>query len=210
MGSNDRDTAREMIAMVDTFKKTIIVSICALVLYSCASSPSRIDTGSLKKRSQPVISAAGLERQIHTLINKERRKQGLSHLEWDEALADIGRKHSKDMARRNYFDHNSPEGHDFSYRYHHEGYQCAIRVNRKIYMGAENIAQNNLYDSITTVNGNAFYNWNTEVKIAETTVRGWMKSPGHRKNILTPFWRHEGIGVIIGPGEKVFITQNFC
>ena len=199
-----------MIMIVNRFQKMISIVICALFLYSCASSPSRIDPGSLKKRLQPKISAASLEKQIHTLINKERQKQGLRQLEWDDALAGIGRKHSQDMARRNYFDHYSPEGHDFSYRYQQEGYQCAIRSNRTIHMGAENIAQNNLYDSVTTVNGNAFYDWNSQEKIGETTVQGWMDSPGHRKNILTPYWRHEGIGVIIAPDDKVFITQNFC
>ena len=190
--------------------KMISIMICALFLYSCVSSPPRIDSGSHKKQPQQMISAANLEKQIHTLINKERQKQGLTKLEWDDALAGIGRKHSRDMAKRNYFDHYSPEGHDFSYRYQQQGYQCAIRINRTIHMGAENIAQNNLYDSVTTVNGTAFYDWNSQEKIAETTVQGWMKSPGHRKNILTPHWRHEGIGVIIAPDDKVFITQNFC
>jgi len=37
-----------------------------------------------------------------------------------------------------------------------------------------------------------------------------MKSPGHRKNILTPYWKKEGIGVHIGPDDKVYVTQNFC
>ena len=199
-----------MIMMVNHFRKMISIVICALVLHSCATSPSRIDTGSLKKRSRPKISAAALERQIHTLINTERHKQGLSQLAWDDVLAGIGRKHSQDMAARNYFDHYSPEGYDFLHRYQQHGYQCAIRINSTIHMGAENIALNNLYDSVTTLNGDAFYNWNSQEKIADTTVQGWMKSPGHRKNILTPHWRHEGIGVVIAPDDKVYITQNFC
>jgi uncharacterized protein YkwD len=196
--------------MIDYFPKMISIVICALVLHSCAASPSRIDTGPLKKRSQPKLSAAGLEKQIHTLINKERHKQGLSQLEWDDALAHIGRKHSRDMAVRNYFDHYSPEGFDFLDRYQQAGYLCSIRINRTIHMGAENIALNNLYDSVTTMNGDAFYDWNSQEKIADTTVRGWMNSPGHRKNILTPHWRHEGIGVNIAPDDKIYITQNFC
>jgi len=79
-----------------------------------------------------------------------------------------------------------------------------------IYGGAENIFQNNLYDAVTTVNGEAFYDWNSPEKIAETTVQGWMKSAGHRKNILMPYWKNEGIGVVIAPDDKVYITQNFC
>ena len=33
---------------------------------------------------------------------------------------------------------------------------------------------------------------------------------GHRKNILTPHWKREGIGVEVDPDDKVYITQNFC
>jgi uncharacterized protein YkwD len=90
------------------------------------------------------------------------------------------------MAKRNYFDHISPEGRDFLHRYRQGGYQCSVPVADTVHMGAENIASNNLYDSVTTVDGKAFYDWNSQTKIAETTVQGWLKSPGHRKNILTP------------------------
>jgi len=199
-----------MSMMLKHFQKIISIVICALVLLSCAPSPSRSAPASLDKRPQPKISAAGLEKRIHTLINRERQKQGLTQLKWDDAPAGIGRKHSKDMALRSYFDHYSPEGHDFSYRYRQEGYQCSVRVGNTIYAGAENIALNNRYASVTTVNGEAFYDWNSQDTIAESTVRGWMNSTGHRKNILMPHWRREGIGVVFGPDGKIYITQNFC
>ena len=60
------------------------------------------------------------------------------------------------------------------------------------------------------MNGAAYYDWNSQEKIAETTVQGEMKSPGHKKNILTPYFKAEGIGVVIAPDDKVYITQNFC
>ncbi len=159
----------------------------------------------------PSINGLELEIKIHDLINKERRKQGLSLLAWDDALSNIARKHSRDMAKRNYFSHDTPEGHDFSYRYSEAGYSCSIRGQGHIsYGGAENIFQNNLYDRVTIVNGIPYYDWNSEDTIAESTVRGWMNSRGHRKNILAPYWRTEGIGVAILPDGKVYITQNFC
>ncbi|HET6363584.1 MAG TPA: CAP domain-containing protein, partial [Nitrospirota bacterium] len=188
---------------------TGFLMLLVLLVSSCAAPPARVEPGALKKRPQPKIVTAALEKQIHSLINKERRKQGLSLLEWDDALSGIAQKHSRDMAARNYFDHYSPEGRDFSYRYQQGGYQCVVRTGGTVYMGAENIALNYLYDSVTTVNGRAYYDWNTQDKIAETTVRGWMKSRGHRKNILTPYFKHEGIGVIIAPDDRVYITQNF-
>ncbi len=164
----------------------------------------------LEHKSRPRVRAVDLEKKIHALINKERQQHGLAPLAMDHALAVIARKHSQDMSARNYFDHISPDGHDFSYRYQKAGYSCAITAGSVIFAGAENIALNNLYDSVTTINGEAFYDWNSQDRIAETTVQGWMKSPGHRKNILTPLWRNEGIGVVISPDDKVYITQNFC
>jgi len=190
-----------------TIFKTLIV---LLLLLACAPSATKIDRTTLTHRTQPRITVSDLEKKIHYLINKERRKHGISSLEWDDGLSRIAKKHSKDMAKRSYFAHNSPEGHDFSYRYKEGGYSCTVRIENTIYGGAENIFQNNLYDSVTTVNGEAFYDWNSSDKIAETTVQGWMKSTGHRKNILTPHWRREGIGVVIAPDDKVYITQNFC
>ena len=162
------------------------------------------------KQPRPKISVRDLEKRIHTLINRERTAHGLSPLAWDKSLARIARSHSKDMGDRAYFSHNSPEGRDFSFRYHQQGYTCAVRTGDAIYAGAENIAFIPLYRSITTINGVAYYDWNTADQIAVAAVQGWMDSPGHRKNILTPYWLNQGIGVYIGADDKIYITQNFC
>lgn len=185
-----------------------ILSIALLLSCTAAEAGRRARAGTPEK--QPKVTAASLERKIHALINAERRKRGLAPLDWDEALARVARGHSRDMAKRNFFSHNSPEGHDFSFRYAAGNYKCGVRVGSVIYTGAENIFQNNLYDSVTTVNGREYFGWNSEEEIAETTVGGWMKSTGHRKNILTPHWGREGIGVAVTPDGKVYITQNFC
>jgi uncharacterized protein YkwD len=180
------------------------------LLVSCAGTqPDRASTVPAQK-GKPRITVSELEKRVHQLINEERRKQGLPVLAWNNALSKIARKHSGDMAKRNYFSHHSPEGHDFLYRYKQEGYSCALAVDDRVYLGAENIFQNNLYDRIVYVNEVPHYAWSSMVKIAETTVQGWMNSPGHRKNILTPHWKTEGIGVVISPDDKVYITQNFC
>jgi uncharacterized protein YkwD len=163
-----------------------------------------------KDKKKPEISLKRLEQRIHDLINAEREKQGLEPLDWDDRLALIARNHSLDMAARKYFSHVSPEGRDFAYRYNSTGYTCERRIDNILYRGAENIFQNNLYNQTTTINDTTYYDWNSEKELAETTVQGWMQSPGHRKNILIPYWRNEGIGVAITPEGAVYITQNFC
>jgi uncharacterized protein YkwD len=187
------------------------VGAAALVLLvSCAVTQPERPVMTRPQGTRPVFRAAQLEKEIHALINKERKKHRLSALAWSDALSAIARKHSADMAKRSYFSHVSPEGHDFSYRYKQDGYSCALPVDGSVYTGAENIFQNNLYDRIVYVNDVPYYDWNGMSKIADTTVQGWMNSPGHRKNILTPHWRSEGIGVAVSPDDKVYITENFC
>ncbi len=191
-----------------------VVLLAAAPLPSCSVGVPRGDSDragtTYRQTPKPRIDVSRLERRIHDLVNAERRRHGLSSLSWDGRLGAIAREHSKDMHRRNFFSHDSPEGHDFSVRYNRSGYQCAVRQQGAIHLGAENILLNHLYDKVTTVNGVPYYDWNSEEKIAETTVKGWLGSAGHRKNILTPYWKNEGIGIFISPDDKVYITQNFC
>lgn len=168
------------------------------------------DATTRQTKAQPIVEATDLARRIHVQINEKRKRHGLKTLVWNDALSRIATKHSRDMASRNYLSHDTPEGKGFSYRYQQGGYSCEIRVGMVVYTGAENIALSHLYNSMKTENGIAYYNWNSAQEIARRTVDGWMNSPGHRENILTPYWRQEGIGIVIGPGNKVYITQNFC
>lgn len=176
-----------------------------------------LDTGvpahtgdALEQKPQPTVSATDVAQRIHKLVNAERKKHGLPALAWDTNLAAIAAKHSRDMARRNYLGHDSPEGHDFGHRYRQGGYTCQVRVGQIIHTGAENLALSRLYDSVTTRNGVVYYDWNLPEAIARKTVDGWMNSTGHRKNILAPHWRHQGIGIEISPDNRVIVTQNFC
>jgi len=189
----------------------VLVCTAFAACHASRSAPITPALSPLERRTKPEIRSAELEKRIHLLINAEREKNGLSSLTWNEALCGVSRKHSSDMAKRGYFSHVSPDGHDFSYRYKQEGYQCEVRGQVNVYYtGGENIFQNNLYDRVMITNGVRQYDWNSLDRIAETTVDGWMKSPGHRKNILMPYWVSEGIGVSISPDDKVYITQNFC
>jgi len=68
------------------------------------------------------------EQQIHTLINNERTKQGLTPLVYDNKIATVARQHSEDMATRNYFEHVTPEGLSAAQRGINAGYSlCGDR-----------------------------------------------------------------------------------
>jgi len=98
-------------------RTVLAMLICSVLLFSCAPPPPTADPVPFDKKSKPNINVTTLEKQIHALINKERQNNGLPLLAWDNALAVIAGKYSRDMAKRNFFDHYSPEGNDFSKRY---------------------------------------------------------------------------------------------
>jgi uncharacterized protein YkwD len=178
----------------------------ALLLAANAARPQAPAAVSQK----PSVKPADLALRIHAKINEERAKHGLSALAWDKALARIAAGHSRDMAKRKYLAHDSPEGQGFPQRYRRAGYTCRIRIGRTIYGGAENIALNHLYNSVEVVNGAAHYDWNSSEQIAGRALAGWMKSPAHRENILTPQWKREGIGVEISPDDMVYVRRIFA
>jgi len=170
--------------------------------------PSKSDADTEK----PEFNAQQIEYLVHELTNEERLDHGLSQLAFDPEITQIARGHSSDMAEREYFAHETPEGLTPTDRAKQNEYSCQKIVGLLIYSGiAENIFQGHLFDSYYTVNGEiTSYEWSTEEEIAKTTVDGWMNSPGHRENILTEIFDREGIGVEITQDHKVYVTQNFC
>lgn len=40
-------------------------------------------------------------------------------------------------------------------------------------------------------------------------VKNWMKSAGHRRNILDKDWTQTGIGIALDRGKRIFVTQIF-
>ena len=188
------------------FSQRVAVLLAAAIVLGTVNT----DVTAQQQKTQPKVEATDLAKRIHEQINKNRKKHGLQSLAWNDALSRIAAKHSRDMANRNFLNHNTPEGKTFSDRYRQSGFSCEILVGNKIHAGAENLALSRLYNSTTRENGITYYHWNSPEEIALRTVDGWMDSPSHRENILTPHWRQEGVGIEIGPGNKIYITENFC
>lgn len=160
---------------------------------------------------RPPIGIRQLELRIHQLINEERVARGLPELAWDSSLAAIAREHSEDMAARGYFSHTTPEGEGPQERAAAAGYVCRKQIENWIYGLGENIFQNNLYDSVTYLNGiPVSREWNDLEDLATSTVQGWMNSSGHRENILRTSFDREGIGVAIAKDDRVYITEELC
>lgn len=164
-----------------------------------------------QKPGQPEIRIPALEQRIHELINKERIDKKLKPLQFEVKLSSIARAHSADMARRKFFNHVNPDGRGPTERGERASYTCRKDFGSHFAEGlAENLYQGNLYSSVRTRGTQKTYAWNSLEEIAKQGVAGWMKSTGHRKNILEKNYDREGIGVAISSDDKVYVTQMFC
>ena len=143
-----------------------------------------------KPETEPTLpysfhQATAIERIVFDLTNEERLANGLLPLIWDNELCRLARQHSEDMGGRGYFDHETPEGLFPKDRARAAG----LRGFRVI---AENIAYNKGYENP-----------------AAYAVQQWMKSSGHRANILYSLFQYSAIGTYVAPDGSVYLTQVF-
>ncbi|TWD81879.1 uncharacterized protein YkwD [Kribbella amoyensis] len=112
-----------------------------------------------------------IEREVLDLSNAARREQGCKPLRLDDSLVEAAGRHASDMVRRHYLDHDNPDGQDPGDRIRAAGFQGSS--------WGENIAAG--YDT------------------ARRVFSAWMKSDGHRANILNCKFNRIGIGY--DPGQ---------
>jgi len=156
----------------------------------------------------PRIDIAALEKKIHERVNEERVKHRLPVLEWDDRLAKVAREHSADMAQVQFFSHTNPKGEEAEQR----ATRLGLTPGKDFTAIAENIFQMDRIRSVRTFtydNGRQ----SEEIKyrgpneMAAVTVSGWMKSTGHRKNILTAELNRQGIGIAVSDEGLIYVTE---
>lgn len=134
--------------------------------------------GKVKRCGGGKIFLNAKEKRTFVLHNKIRRNHGLKTFCVHPKLQKAARAHSKDMLRRDYFSHNTKGRGSFGKRIKRFGYTSK---GYKRYMVGENIAGGN-----------------GPKGSPRKIMRSWMKSSGHRKNILNGKFRQIGIGVKTG------------
>ncbi|MFO7596293.1 MAG: CAP domain-containing protein [Desulfocurvibacter africanus] len=188
-----------------------------MAAFAWSAFPATQATAATPSGSQAPVNLKAVADAVHKRINQIRAEHGLKSLTSTPDLAAIALGHSQDMARRNYFSHNSPEGRTPSDRADKYGYDCRVPVGGKRYQGiGENIFQITAYENIRRKmrDGRQVseeYTWFTPKKMAEKIVTGWMNSPPHRAIILNEHFTRDGLGLVYAPDTKtVYITHNFC
>jgi uncharacterized protein YkwD len=162
--------------------RCVPAAVLALVLLAAPAAARAgercADAGALPGQvSRQRLSAATL-----CLINHERGSRGLARLRADRDLDSAATGFARQMVRQRFFDHTSPGGSTMTSRIRATDYlRGAVS-----WSAGENIA------------------WGTGVLATpRATVQAWMRSAGHRRNLLDPGFRDVGIGVADGAPEAL-------
>jgi len=136
----------------------------------------------VKATTAPALSAdSKLEKEVFTLVNQERAKQGLAALKENVELSKVARTKSEDMAKNNYFSHTSPT--------YGSPFDMMKQFGITYTAAGENIAMGQ--------------------PTATSVMNGWMNSPGHRANILSKDFTEIGVGLAKNANGSIYWTQDF-
>ena len=165
--------------------------VAVLVLSGCLPEPRPAPAPARVSRPTPAAPAprpvetgyASMERRILVLVNEERRRHDLPELVLNSRLDQAAKLHAQNMAKFRKMAHVIPESQlpTLTHRAQHVAYYYASI--------AENIALG--YPD------------------AEGVVRGWMDSPGHRRNILSRESVEIGTGVVSSASGGLYFCQVF-
>ena len=108
------------------------------------------------------------------VLNEERASRGLPSLRSQGQLELAAERHARDMVRRRYFSHTTPEGTTFSerLRFYTRGFRWGV---------GETLAWGRGSGSTPAA-----------------IVRAWLASPSHRRVVLDERYREIGLGVALG------------
>jgi uncharacterized protein YkwD len=166
------------------------VKLVTLLLVTLALAPASADAARAKisghlPNCQIAVAAASfaprtaptirLARAAVCLINNRRVARGLPRLRINPRLSRAAKWHTHDMVRRSYFGHVSQRGRDVVdrlYGAHYLGGRFSWAVGENLAWGSGSLGT------------------------PRQIVAAWMKSPGHRRNMLDRRFREIGIGVI--------------
>jgi len=154
------------------------------------SSSSGMDESALQKSGlrpgTPQIKK--LEREMHEAINAHRVSIGLKPFKYHSGLSNYARQHSR------YLGDNPGKFAFFQKGISHQyfEYRAKAASDKYNFSLAENvIAGNHSFDVA-----------------AKNLCKGWLRSPGHKKNIEYG-WSYAGTGAAVGKDGRIYFTQLF-
>jgi uncharacterized protein YkwD len=173
----------------------LLLVICAalLLLALPASATAGKDGGKRRAKAAQqcanaeLVPTAGNLAEVRAAVlcmhNRDRAARGLPQLKEDAKLRAAAEGHSADMVAEGYFSHDALDGDDMVDRILRAGYARGA--------AAWSLGENIAYGS-------------GELASAVQIHRAWMRSPGHRANVLRRRFREIGIGIVLGAPVETY------
>jgi uncharacterized protein YkwD len=171
--------------------KRVLALTCLIAALSVSASAG----AAAGTAATPTERLGQLDQQVLAEVNRTRVAHGLQRLVISSGLQRAADAHSRQMLDLGFFAHDTPGGNTFGKRirsyYPADGFTT--------WSAGENL----LYGSVGIT--------------AEAAVKAWLRSPGHRENILSRTWREVGVaslrarvaGGAFGGRETLVVTMDF-
>jgi uncharacterized protein YkwD len=125
-------------------------------------------------QADPAAPRDTVDKSLFQEINNVRGQHGVAPVRYSAGLDRAATERSTDMARRGYFGHTLPGGQWFA-RVVSQSYPTTGFRSWKV---GENLL------------------WSAPARSSIFIVRAWLRSPKHRRVLLSPSWREGGIGAV--------------
>ncbi len=176
--------------------RSILFSVLFTAFAASAFAQAKINQGHFAKNfspavnrpssgSEPTAAVLTIEQQAFQILNAKRAEIGLSTLKWNAEIAEIARMHSENMAGSKFFSHTDLDGRTVDER--------AERVGL--------VEWKAIGENIAYLKGHK--------NPAAMAVENWMKSTGHRQNVLNETYNQSAVGVAVAADGSYYFTQVF-
>ena len=159
-------------------RSTLVFALLALGGTPAAASPALLPPAPVVTPASSQLTLVALGDAVTFELNRVRAARGLQALRPNASLAASARRHSTQMGSRGFFDHDSADGTPFwrrIERFYGDGGFSSWAVGENIF-------------------------WQSPKTLAAiTVVRSWLRSPGHKANVLSRQWRDVGVGAVSLP-----------
>ncbi len=164
-----------------TLRQTIALSACAAALASSALPRAWAGPPAAAKP----LTEAEAERFVLELVNRDRKKAGLSAVALDATASKAGARHARDMAAKGFTGHLGSDGSTPEQRYSESGGSDFVQENAAC-----------LFDTVERdLERKPLFSADKLARLHQLFMAEVPPNDGHRRNILNPLHNRLGVGV---------------
>jgi uncharacterized protein YkwD len=182
---SERPSARKRSAAFGALTAVIVLSLALPAASTARERYLGVSAAGCAGASSASLGPKSFARAMLCLHDRARRSRGIGALRWNNNLARAATVHARDMVRRHYFDHTSPQ---------HRGFMDMIAATGYGGSGCWGAGEN-----LGLAHGPA---------TPRQLLTAWMRSPAHRPNILRRRWHDFGLAMVRSSplGERTGLT----